>query len=219
MMALYYRDFKNGEAQEIDVALYESIFSLMESMVPEYDYAGVKREPTGSTLPGIVPSNIYKCKEGTYIVIAANGDNIFQRLLRVMDQDGLIGDERFLTNDKRVNHAELIDTIIQEWTSQYILTDCLSILNENGIPSGPIYSIEDIMKDPQYKSRDMILDIPHPDPEIGSLKVPGIVPKLSKTPGRINWLGPKLGEHNDEVLKDIGLTNNQIVQLREKGII
>lgn len=217
LMALYHRDVNRGEAQEIDVALYEAVFSLMESIVPEYAQAGVKRERTGSTLPGIAPSNIYKTNEGNYVVIAANGDNIFQRFLKVMKREDLVGDERFLTNDKRSEHVDLLDRMIQEWTIQFELKECVDLLNENGIPAGAIYSVEDILKDPQYKARDMILDVPHP--EMGSLKVPGVVPKLSKTPGEVKWLGPKLGEHNNQVLKEIGLTEKQIFQLRQKGII
>jgi crotonobetainyl-CoA:carnitine CoA-transferase CaiB-like acyl-CoA transferase len=217
LMALYHRDANNGEAQEIDVALYESIFSLMESMVPEYDFAGVKRERTGSTLPGIVPSNIYKTKDEAYVVIAANGDNIFQRLLKIIGQEDLVYDERFLTNDKRVQNAEYIDSLIQNWTFTLPLKECVDILNNNGIPAAPIYSVEEMMKDPQYQAREMILDAHHPD--LGTLKIPGIVPKLTKTPGQVKWLGPKLGENNEQVLKEIGLTDQQIEKLHKKGII
>ncbi|MET3504564.1 CaiB/BaiF CoA transferase family protein [Halalkalibacter oceani] len=210
LMALYHRDARGGGGQEIDVALYEAVFSLMESMVPEYDVAGVKRERTGSTLPGIVPSNIYKTKDDTFIIIAANGDNIFQRLLKVIGQEELLGDQRFLTNDQRVLHAEMIDKMIEKWTLQHNVGECLEMLADNGIPAGTPYSIEDIMSDPQYKARDMILDIDHPDPDIGSLKVPGIVPKLSKTPGEVKWLGPKLGEHNEEVFKQLGMAGQAV---------
>src|SRR5699024_7438091 len=217
LMSLYHRDVNNGEAQKVDVALYEAILSLMESMLPEYDRAGVKRERTGATLPGIAPSNIYKTKDGSYIVIAANGDNIFQRFLEVMNKDELVGDERYLTNDRRAENIEFIDNMIQDWTMNYPLKECVDILNNNGIPAGAIYSIEDMLQDPQYKAREMIVDVPHPD--LGSLKVPGIVPKLSKTPGQINWLGSKIGEHNLEVFQDIGLTKEQINQLYAKGVI
>ncbi len=217
LMALYHRDVNKGESQAVDIALYEAVFSLMESMVPEYDVAKVKRERTGATLPGIAPSNIYKTKDDNYVVLAANGDNIFQRLLKVINRDDLLGDERFLTNDGRVEHVDFIDQMIQEWTIHFPLKECVDLLNENGIPAGAIYTIEDIFEDPHYKARDMIVDVPHP--ELGSLKVPGIVPKLSKTPGQIKWLGPKIGEHNNQVLKEIGLTDEQIEQLYKKGII
>ncbi|MDM5334078.1 CaiB/BaiF CoA-transferase family protein [Ureibacillus composti] len=218
LMALYHRDVQDGEGQSIDVSLYESIFSLMESMLPEYDAAGVKRERTGSSMPGIAPSNIYKSKDGKYVVIAGNGDNIFKRLLKVIGRDDLVGDERYATNEKRAANVEFIDEIIQDWTTQHSLTDCVDILNDNGIPAGAIYSIEDIVVDPQYQARNMIVEAPHP--ELGTLKVPGIIPKLSKTPGEIKWLGAKeIGAFNDEVLKEIGLTDEQIQQLVDKGII
>lgn len=149
--------------------------------------------------------------------MAANGDNIFQRLVRVMKRDDLAGDERFLTNDGRVKHADYLETLIKDWVMSYNFNECLDLLNNNGIPAGAIYNIEDIMADPHYQARDMILEMEHPD--IGSLKMPGIVPKLSETPGRVEWLGPRLGEHNIEVFKGIGLTDDQIAKLQEKGII
>jgi len=218
MMALYHRDVQGGgTGQEIDVALYEAVFSLMESLIPEFDKKGVIRERTGSVLPGIVPSNIYQTKDEKYIVLAANGDNIFQRLLKVMDRPDLVGDERFLTNDRRNQHVDMIDSMIAQWVNQFPLSECLDKLNINGIPAGSIYNAEDMMEDPHFLAREMIVEMTHPD--VGSMKVPGIVPKLSKTPGEIKWLGPKMGEHNIEVLKDIGLTDEQIRLMGEKGII
>lgn len=217
LMALYNRDLNGGEGQEIDVALYEAVFSLMESMVPEYDQKRVIRERTGSVLPGISPSNVYLTKDGKYAVIAANGDAIVQRLLKLMGREDLLNDPRFSSNEQRVKHMAFIDDLITGWTSTLGLAECLDQLNAHGIPAGPIYSIEDIFADPQYKARDMILDVAHP--EFGQLKVPGIVPKLSKTPGSVKWLGPKLGEHNVEVLKGIGLSEQQIQRMAEKGVI
>jgi crotonobetainyl-CoA:carnitine CoA-transferase CaiB-like acyl-CoA transferase len=217
MMALYHRDCRGGEGQQIDVALYEAVFSLMESMVPEYDKKGLVRERTGSILPGIAPSNVYPTKDGKYAVIAANGDAIVQRLLRLMGRGDLVDDERFVNNAARVKHMDFIDGLISAWTREYTLAECLDKLNENGVPAGPIYSIADIFEDAQYQAREMIVDVEHP--EFGTLKVPGIVPKLSKTPGRIDWLGPTLGEHNREVLKDIGLSEEQIAKMADKGII
>jgi crotonobetainyl-CoA:carnitine CoA-transferase CaiB-like acyl-CoA transferase len=138
-------------------------------------------------------------------------------MLKTMGREDLIGDERFLTNDSRVRWNDYIDELIQDWVSKYALDECLNLLNGQGIPAGPIYSIEDIMHDPHYQSRDMILEMEHED--VGRIKVPGIIPKLSKTPGKVNWLGPKLGEHNYSVLHEIGLTDEQIAKLSEKGII
>ncbi|HWO77809.1 MAG TPA: CaiB/BaiF CoA-transferase family protein [Bacillus sp. (in: firmicutes)] len=217
LMALYHRDVRNGGGQEIDVALYEAIFSLMESLVPEYDKKGVIRERTGSTFPGIVPTNVYKTKDDKYIVLAANGDKIFQRLLKVMGRDDLIGDERYLTNDGRVQHQDFIESMIEEWVGRNNLKECLDLLNENAIPAGTIYNAEDIVNDPHYQARDMIVEMEHED--VGKMKVPGIVPKLSKTPGQIKWLGPKIGEHNLEVLKEIGLTDEMIEDMSKRGVI
>jgi crotonobetainyl-CoA:carnitine CoA-transferase CaiB-like acyl-CoA transferase len=217
LMALYHRDVNQGGGQEIDVALYEAVFSLMESMVPEYDQKQVIRERTGSVLPGIAPSNVYRTRDGKYAVIAANGDAIVQRLLKLMGRTDLQDDARFASNEARVEHMEFIDKLIGEWSGGFDLDACLDLLNEAGIPAGPIYSIEDIFRDAQYQARDMILDVPHP--EFGKLKVPGIVPKLSKTPGSVEWLGPKLGEHNLEVLRGIGLTEQQIEKMAEQGVI
>lgn len=217
LMSLYYRDVKKGGGQEIDVALYEAVFSLMESVVPEYGKKGIIRERTGSVFPGIVPTNIYETKDKKFIVLAANGDNIFQRLLKVMGKDELMGDERFLRNDDRVLHQELVESLIAEWVSQNELHPCLDVLNKNGIPAGTIYNAKDIVNDPHYQARDMILEMEND--EVGKLKVPGIIPKLSKTPGQVKWLGPKLGEHNLEVLKEIGLTDEMIQEMSRKGVI
>jgi crotonobetainyl-CoA:carnitine CoA-transferase CaiB-like acyl-CoA transferase len=217
LMALYHRDVKQGGGQEIDVALYEAVFSLMESMVPEYDQKQVIRERTGSVLPGISPSNVYPTKDGKYAVIAANGDAIVQRLLKLIGRDDLLDDARFSSNEQRVKHMEFIDGLITAWSSTLELDACLEQLNAHAIPAGPIYSIEDIFSDPQYQARDMILAVDHP--EFGQLKVPGIIPKLSKTPGSVQWLGPKLGEHNLEVLRQIGLSDQQIEQMATQGVI
>lgn len=217
LMALYHRDVHKGGGQEIDVALYEAVFSLMESMVPEYDQKKVVRERTGSVLPGIAPSNVYPTRDGKYVVIGANGDAIVQRLLKVMGREDLFEDERFANNAMRVKHMQFIDDMISDWTRRYDLDAVLDKLNEADVPAGAIYSIEDIFRDAQYQARDMILDVEHP--EFGKLKVPGIVPKLNKTPGSVEWLGPRLGEHNLDVLRSIGLTEEQIARMAEKGVI
>ena len=217
LMALYNRDVKGGGGQEIDVALYEAVFSLMEGMITEYDQNGIIRERTGSALPGITPSNVYPTRDGGTVVIAANGDAIVRRLLGTMGREDLINDERWATNEVRVKHAEAIDKLIGEWTLGLTRDECLSRLSEADGPASRIYSVLDIVADPQYEAREMILEIVHP--ELGVVKVPGVVPKLSKTPGRINWLGPEMGSHNLEVLKGIGLTELQISAMKEKGII
>lgn len=217
MMAVYHRDVKGtGEGQIVDVALYESVFSLMESMLPEYDYAGIIRERTGSRLPGITPSNSYLCKDGKYVVIGANGDGIFKRLMYAMDRPDLAEDPRFQNNKLRSEHADFLDSTIEDWTKSMTLEEVLKVLDEAEVPAGSIYSIEDIVYDPQYQSRDMICEV---DIEgLGKLKVPGIVPKLSETPGEIEWVGPKIGQHNEEVLARV-LGKEQYEELTRKGII
>jgi crotonobetainyl-CoA:carnitine CoA-transferase CaiB-like acyl-CoA transferase len=217
LMAIHHRD-KGGKGQYIDVALYETIFSLMESAVPEYDKFNCIRERTGSTLPGISPSNTYLCKDNKYVVIGGNGDGIFKRLMQAIGKDELKDDERFAFNDDRVKHMGYLDQIIGEWTRENTLEDALEILNKYNVPAGAIYSIEDMFQDPHFKAREMITDL---DIEgLGKLKVPGIVPKLSETPGKINWAGPKLGEHTEEILKEkLGLSTEEINRMIESGII
>jgi crotonobetainyl-CoA:carnitine CoA-transferase CaiB-like acyl-CoA transferase len=217
LMAIYHRDVKGGEGQIVDVALYEAIFSLMESTVPEYDQFGIIRERSGSTLPGIAPSNSYLCKDGKYVVIGANGDAIFKRLMTAIERMDLCIDSKYETNDGRVKHSEYLDSVIESWTKQYSLVDALINLDKNNIPAGAIYSVSDIMKDPHYLARDMIYDLEVDG--LGTLKVPGIVPKLSETPGSIKWAGPTLGKHTEQVLKNIpGIDNEYLQELKSKGI-
>lgn len=218
LMAIYHRDVKGtGVGQVIDVALYEAVFSLMESMVPEYDRKGVIRERTGSVLPGIAPSNTYLCSDGKYVVIGGNSDAIFARLMAAIGRPEMKDDERFSSNSKRAKHMEFLDEIIGNWTKQHTLQEVIRLLDEAGVPAGPIYSIEDIMQDPQFLERDMIQSF-HVD-GLGELKMPGIMPKFSETPGAVKWVGPKLGQHNEEVYREIGLDDETIQQLKEKGII
>jgi crotonobetainyl-CoA:carnitine CoA-transferase CaiB-like acyl-CoA transferase len=217
LMALYHRDMKGGSGQDIDVALHEAVFSLMEGMITEYDQNGVIRERTGSVLPGITPSNVYPTKDGGFVVIAANGDSIVRRLLVAIGRKDLVEDERWVTNDARAKHADAIDKTINQWTLGLTLDECLAHLTEADVPASRIYNVVDIISDPQYQEREMILEIA--DPDLGLVKVPGIVPKLSKTPGRVNWLGPRLGMHNQEVFESINLTEVQIAAMKEKGVI
>ena len=217
MMALYYRDVKGKEGQYIDVALYEAIFSLMESMVPEYDQFKFIRERSGNTLPGIAPSNIYKCKDGKYVAIGANGDSIFKRLTQAMGREDL-DNEEFAHNDGRAKKMEYLDGEIEKWTMTLPAKEVLDILDRYKVPSGPIYNIEDIFKDPHYHAREMIKDVKVEG--IGNLKMPGIMPKFSKTPGEIKWPGGKLGENNDEIYKDmLGMSEKEFEKLKEEGII
>lgn len=218
LMAVYHRDQPGGEGQCIDVALYESIFSLMESTVPEFDHFGVIRERSGSTLPGIAPSNTYLCKDGKYIVIGANGDSIFKRLMEAIDRPVLRDDPKYASNDGRVKNSEFLDEVIGDWTKEHSLEEALKILNDYNIPAGSIYNVEDMVNDPHFQARNMIYEM---DVEgLGKLKAPGIVPKLSKTPGGIQWAGPKIGEHTEQVLKEnLGISEEKYKQLVDSGVI
>ncbi|MCB5364366.1 CoA transferase [Pusillimonas sp. CC-YST705] len=216
MIALHHRNVNGGKGQVVDVALYESIFAVMESLLPEYAMLGHIRERTGSALPGIVPSNTYLSQDGHYVAIAGNGDAIFQRLARAMGRQDLADDPELAHNDGRARHTERIDGAIGEWAAGLPLETILSTLEGAAVPAGRIYTAKDIYEDLHYRARDMIQEMPLPDGQI--LAVPGIVPKLSATPGRTRWVGPELGQHTQEVLDRIGVTKEQLAQLREAGL-
>jgi formyl-CoA transferase len=180
------------------------VFNMMESTLPEYDRCGVIREPSGASLPGIAPTNAYICKDGSYLLIAGNGDGIFKRLMKVIDRPDLGNDPGLAHNDGRVARVGELDAAITAWTVTQSLDEALEKLNAASVPAGRVYTIKDIVEDPQYQAREMIHDMPMPDGR--SLKVPGIVPKLSATPGRIRTAGPLLGEHTAEVLAQLGRT-------------
>ncbi len=197
LMALYHRDARGGEGQYIDVALYESVFNVMESLLPEYDAFGAVRERSGSALPGIVPTNAYRCKDGQYVLVAGNGDSIFKRLMDAIGRTDLGNNPELARNEGRVKHTALIDGAIEAWTAARTQDEVLAALEAARVPSGRIYSIADIAADPQYRARDMIVETIARDGV--KLKVPGIVPKLSGTPGAIAHPAPRLGEHTAQV--------------------
>lgn len=207
---------RSGEGQEIDVALYESVFAMMESLIPEYDAFGYVREPAGSALPGITPSNSYPCNDGSYVLIAGNGDSIYKRLMSLIGRDDLGNDPRLAQNDGRSQHAELIDGAIAEWSAQRGRDEVIEALKGARVPAGYPYTAADIVQDPHYLARQMIEQV---QTSVGPLKVPGVLPKLSRTPGRIGTGGPQLGEHNDDILAALGLSDEQVAGLRERGII
>jgi crotonobetainyl-CoA:carnitine CoA-transferase CaiB-like acyl-CoA transferase len=199
LLALRARDIdplKRG--QYVDVALTEAVFSLLEGVLPEYDLKGIVRERTGATLEGIAPSNTYLCADGKYIVIAANSDGIFNRFMNAIGRTDLAEDPNLTNNQGRSKQAEQLDQVIEEWTKLRTQKEVQRILDEAGVPVGPIYSIEDIVNDEQFKARDMLQSVTLPDGE--EVLVPGIVPKLSETPGSIEWIGPELGQHNEEII-------------------
>jgi len=209
---------KNGGAgQVIDVALYESVFNCSESILPEYDAAGTVRERSGSTLPGIAPSNLYPCKDGSYVLIAGNADSLYKRLMTAIGRADLRDDPALARNDGRAAQMERIDDAIAAWTSRFSQEEVLREMEKAEVPAGRIYTAADIAADPHYAARGMIENIVASDGE--PLKVPGIVPKLSATPGAIRSQAPKLGEHTEAVLKDVGFSANEISGFREKGIV
>lgn len=216
LLALHHRN-NTGEGQIIDVALYEAVFNCMESLLPEYSAFNVVRGPAGSALPGIAPTNAYLCKDGGYALIAGNGDSIFRRLMTLIGRDDLGQDPELADNAGRVARVEEIDSVIGQWTIQHTVDEVLNALEKAAVPSGRIYTVEDIAKDPHYRERGMLETVQMPDGS--SLLVPGIVPKLSKTPGRRHRLAPVLGQDSEAILKEAGLTDQQIQHLIDQGVV
>jgi crotonobetainyl-CoA:carnitine CoA-transferase CaiB-like acyl-CoA transferase len=206
-----------GKGQVVDVSLYESVFNLMESLVPEFDLMGHVRTRTGGALPGISPSNTYPSSDGRHVVIAGNSDAIFKRLMRVIGRPDLHDDPMLGSNDGRVRRNAVLDDAISAWTSRRTLDEILALLDAADIPAGRIYSVADIVEDPHYSAREMILSTELPG-DI-AVKMPGIVPKLSDTPGAVKWPGPTLGQHTGEVLNALGFTEADIARLRRTGAV
>lgn len=219
LLALHHRDGKGtGEGQMVDVALYEAIFNLMESTLPEYATAGVVRERQGSTVSGIVPTNVYPCADGRYIIIGGNADSIFKRLMRAIERADLADDTALATNAGRVPHAERIDAAIAAWTSQRSYKEAFGILDAAHVPCGPINSIADQVDDPHFAARSLIRTATLPDG--ASVALPAVAPQLSATPGGQAWPGPPLGAHNDEVYRGLlGLTAEALADYRLRGVI
>jgi len=208
---------KTGMGQVVDVALYESVFSVMESTLPEFDAFGAVRERTGSILPGIAPTSAYRCADGSYVLIAGNGDSIFRRLCRAMGRDDLAHDASLARNDGRGAKQAWLDGEIEAWTSTRSPDEVLAAMERAEVPASRIYSIRDIVDDPQYAARDMIREVTLKDGS--TLKVPGVVPKLSATPATFSGGGPALGEHTREVLRELGYEDEAIDALRTKGVV
>lgn len=215
LMALHERE-KSGQGQVIDVALYEAVFNCMESLLPEYSAFGAVRGPGGSALPGIAPSNAYPCRDG-HVLIGGNGDGIFKRLMTAIGRDDLGQDATLADNAGRVARVQELDAAIGAWTSPRTVSEVLAELDLAEVPAGRIYTVADIATDAHYAARDMLLSRPQPDGS--TLLVPGIVPKLSRTPGG-HWRdAPALGQDTDAVLSGMGLTVAQIAELRERGVV
>ena len=207
----------HGTGQVVDVAIYEAVFNMLEAVVPEYDGAGVVREPSGSTLTGIVPTNTYRCRDGKYVIIGGNGDSIFQRLMRTAGRPDLAADASLANNAGRVQHEREIDAAISAWTAAHDAAEVLQRLEAASVPAGPIYNVVDMMRDPHFQARGLFQQV-----EINGkpLKIPALPPFLSATPGGTTWPGPEVGAHNREVFGDfLGLSVAELDTLRQEGVI
>jgi len=217
LMAMHHLKVNGGQGQFIDVALYEAVFAIMESLVPEYQMQGFVRERSGASMPGIAPTNTYRCSDGLYVAIAGNGDGIFRRFMLAIDRPDLAQDPMLASNEGRAAQAQRLDEIISQWTGRHALAEVLTTLDAASVPAGRIYTAADIATDPHYQARGMIEH--HELPDGQPIDLPGVVPKLSATPGATQWLGPTLGEHTAEVLASIGIDAQALEQLRSAGIV
>jgi formyl-CoA transferase len=217
LTALHARAANGGCGQVVDVALYEAVFSLMESLLPEYAMFDFVRARSGASLPGIVPSNTYSTRDGKYIVIGANADSIFKRLMTAIGRADLAADPALARNEGRVARTEELDGAIGGWCAQHDLDEVLQVLARAEVPSGKIYDIADIVRDAHYQARAMLET--HRLSDGAEVKLPGIVPKLSDTPGATRWLGPALGEHTEEVLRGLGYTAQELERLRANRVV
>jgi formyl-CoA transferase len=208
---------EGNKGQVVDVALYESVFNITESLLPEFDAQGVVRERSGSTLPGIAPSNLYPCRDGAYVLIAGNADALFRRLMSAIGREDLRDDPALARNDGRAAQMQRIDEAIGAWTRERTQAEVLAAMEAAEVPAGRIYSAADIAADPHFAARGMLQKIVAADGE--PLTIPGVIPLLSATPGAIRTQAPKLGEHTDEVLRDIGYRPAEISKLRESRIV
>jgi formyl-CoA transferase len=216
LSALYHRKVNGGLGQVVDVALHEAVFNVMESLVPEYSAFGAVREPAGSALPGIAPSNAYRCTDG-FVLVAGNGDSIFKRLMAAIGRPDLGAAPDLANNAGRVARVAEIDGAIEGWTSARTVDGVLAALVDARVPAGKVYTARDIAGDPHYRARDML--VRHTTREGYEVEVPGIVPKLMGTPGAIRSAAPRLGEDTDAVLREVGLTDGQIAALRARGVV
>ena len=219
LMAVYHRDVSgSGQGQVVDVAIYESVFNLMESMLPEFDKLNVVRQREGSKLSGIVPTNTYPTSDGGYIIIGGNGDGIFKRLMNALGRADLANDPLLEHNSGRVENEAMLDEAISAWTRQHSFSEAVSVLEAAGVPAGPIYSVAEIVNDPHYQARGMFERVDIGDGE--TVLLPSFAPKFSATPGGTEWPGPPLGKHNKEILQGwLGWTDDQMDEMRAQGVI
>ena len=216
LTALYHRKVNGGRGQVIDVALNEAVFNVMESLIPEYSAFGAVREAAGSALPGIAPSNAYRCSDG-FVLIAGNGDSIFKRLMQAIGREDLGADPALGDNAGRVARVEELDAAIEAWTLQRPVAEVLDVLGRVKVPAGKVYTARDIAEDPHYRARDMLLRQRTRDGH--ELEVPGVVPKLLGTPGRVRNAAPRLGDDTDAVLRELGISDDDIAALRGRKVV
>ena len=218
LAALRRRD-ATGRGEVVDVALHEAVFSLLEGILPEYAHSGVVRERQGNALPGSAPSNSYPTADGRYITIGANGESIFLRFCAAIGLPDLPKDPRFAGNQARRTNAVALDEVIAGWTRGHSLEEIWALLNEAGVPAAPVYSIADIVRDPQFRARGMILEVEGPG-SVGKISMPGFVPRFSEAPSRLRWIGPRVGEHTARVLgEELGLSVEELGALSAAGVI
>lgn len=217
LMALRHREVNGGKGQVVDVALYEAIFAMMESMVPEFDVFGFIRERTGNIMPGITPSSIHTSQDGKHVQIGANGDAIFKRFMLIIGREDLANDPQLTSNDGRDERRDELYGVIDRWVASQSLERVLEKLSAAQVPASRIFSAEDMFSDPQFLAREMFLQAKLPDGK--AFKMPGIVPKLSDTPGSAEWVGPELGAHTHEILSDLGFDASAIAHLKLTGAI
>lgn len=216
LMACIHR-LKGNPGQVIDTAIYEAVFNMMEGVIPEYSGAGVVREPSGSTLTGIAPTNTYQCKDGRYVIIGGNGDSIYKRLMNAMERPDLADDPRMAHNTGRVQHEAELDQAISAWTATLDSGKVLEVLDEAAVPAGPIYNVVDMVNDQHFKARGLFEEV---EVNGSTLTIPAMAPRLSDTPGRTEWPGPELGAHNHEILQELlGYSSEAISDLRRDGVI
>jgi len=217
LAALHHRN-RTGEGQVVDSAIYEAVLNMMESLVTEYQQAGYVRERTGSILPRVAPSNIYPTRDGTYILIAANQDSVFQRLSAAMGRPELADDPRYSTHAARGETQAELDALIAEWTATKDAAELEALMNENGVPSGKIYRAPEMLEDAHFRAREAIVSVMHPN--FGELKMQNVAPKLSRTPGNIHSPAPDIGQHNDEIYRGLlELDQERLAELKDRGII
>ena len=215
MMALHHRE-RTGRGQMIDAALYESVLSVMENLVTEFDLTGYVRERSGSILPGIAPSNVYPCANGESLLIGGNGDAVFARLAATMGREDLATDPRYATHAARGENQAELDRIVSDWTRNWPLPELLALLEANGVPCGRIFRAPDMLEDPQFAARQSIVEVDHP--VFGRVKMQNAFPKLSETPGSVRWPGPALGEHTREVLEGLGVDADRLADLAARKV-